>query len=155
MGEQDQPDPSPFEVGHQMVAIVRTMSTPTGNKELVAHIGGFLFDSPDDPRLRYNMGDWLTRTDELTWMTPALCMRNLIGLNGIVGQVLTGILDMQVKIELGKRQARGEEPIPPERLPDIILSGLTGVNLDPEQGGGTDVRAEDPSKDPDSDNPAD
>lgn len=125
--------PSPFEVGHQIVAVVHPATTPAGNEELVVHIGGFLFTSPDDPRLQYSVMEWAEHAGELDWNTPAMCMRNLLGLNDLLGQVMAGILRDQVQMELKRRRAQGDET-PEVQLPDIILAGLVDVNLDPQEG---------------------
>lgn len=126
-------EPNPFVVAHHLIAFAHDMVMPAGKTELVVHIGGFLYTSADDPRLQYTLMDWPERQDELDWMTPALSMKNLLGLNDLVGQCMTGILNIQIQRELRRRQEGGESSEPQHGIPDSILSDLSDVNLDPDQ----------------------
>ena len=108
------------------------------HEELIAHLGGFIYDSLDDPRLQYSIMEWPEHMDELSWATPPMALRNLLGLNDVVGQVMVVILAAQMRIELRRRQkqpGQAEERGLMETLPDMILSGLSDVILDPQEGG--------------------
>lgn len=141
-------EPNPFILAHHLVAFAHNMTTPAGRTELVVHVGGFLFSSPDDPRLQYTLADWPNHPDELDWMTPPLSLKNLLGLNDLVGQCMTNILNVQIQRELQRRQEakkEGEEAPTASPSPDSILSSLwdvslRDVDLDPSQGG-TDAKA--------------